>query len=116
MDKNALFKKESGFSLVEIIITLIIIGILASVAVAQFVTFSEASKTATCHANQVSIETAQTLFYTDYYLAGTGRYASDLDELTPYFGNDRLPICPKEGEYLILAAGRAACTLDEHQR
>lgn len=107
---------EDGFSLVEIVITLVIIGILASVAFAQFISFSESAKTATCRSNQTSIETAQTLFYTDHYLDGEGRYASDLDELIPYFGNGQLPVCPKEGEYQLLNGGKATCSLEEHQR
>jgi len=117
MDFFTRLKNEDGFSLVEIIITLIIVGILATVAVAQFVSFSDASKAAACQANQVSIETAQTLFYTDAYIAGSGYYATDLSELQPYFGNGRLPVCPdEEGEYVILSAGRATCTIEEHQR
>lgn len=107
---------ENGFSLVEIIIILIIVGILASVAFAQFVSFSEASKTAACHSNQISIETAQTLYYAENYLEGNGAYAENMEDLIPYFANDRTPVCPKEGEYQILSAGRAACSLPEHQR
>ncbi|NQT26041.1 prepilin-type N-terminal cleavage/methylation domain-containing protein [candidate division KSB1 bacterium] len=117
MDKNVIIKKEDGFSLVEIVIILIIVGILASVAFAQFISFSEASKTATCRANQISIETAQTLFYTEHYIAGDGRYASDMDELEPYFRGSRRPVCPiVGGEYQILNAGRATCSIAEHQR
>jgi prepilin-type N-terminal cleavage/methylation domain-containing protein len=117
MFKNIPIKNEDGFSLVEIVIVLIIVGILAAVAYTQFISFSEASKTATCQTNQTSIETAQTLYYTDHYLSGAGEYASDLDELTSYFGNDRLPVCPKEGgEYELLSQGKATCSLEEHQR
>ena len=117
MNKNVQIHKEEGFSLVEIVIILIIVGILAAVAMAQFISFSDASKIAACQSNQVSIETAQTLFFTDTYIAGNGRYATEISQLEPYFGNARLPSCPEEdGEYQILSEGRATCTVEEHQR
>lgn len=52
-----------GFTLVDLIITLVIIGILATVAAAKYNDMSSKAEAAACQTNQASIQTANQLFY-----------------------------------------------------
>ena len=112
--KQSLYKNEEGFTFIELVTTLVIIGILASAALARYLDLNQVAKAHTCIGNQIALETAQTLYYTECYLNGDGHYADELDQLAPYLNNNLLPYCPSGGEYIILPAGVVECSLDEH--
>jgi prepilin-type N-terminal cleavage/methylation domain-containing protein len=109
-------KHEKGFTLVELVITIVLIGILTAVMMALYKPFSEASEIAACKQNQMHIETAQAVFYMDKYLEHDGHYATTIEELGPYFPNGKLPKCPTNSNYRLLANGVAECEEPKHQR
>lgn len=61
-----LLKSNEGFSLVELMVVVAIIGILASVAIPNFRMYQAKSKTSEAKLALASVYTAETSFYTDY--------------------------------------------------
>ena len=107
-------KNQQGFSLIELILTIIIIGILAAIGYAQYVNLRTSSEAATCKANQMSLETCQGLYYIDHALNGNPHYTTDLDDLIPYM---KAQIdCPSGGTYKATSNGQIQCSITAHHR
>jgi prepilin-type N-terminal cleavage/methylation domain-containing protein len=111
-------RNSEGFSLVELIITLVLIGIIAAIAIVKYINLSDRSKAAICMANQYALESAQTIFYAAQILKNNNapQYASTLDELAPFVTNNTIPTCPLGFEYEIRPEGKIRCPDLEHQR
>ena len=115
MKMNLLKKiRSQGFTLVELIITIVIITILTSAAVLRCNDLSKAAELAACHTNQLSLKKAQTLFYAKSVVDQIGEKAEELAQLAPFL-NGEMPVCPAGGSYYITAQYKITCTLDEHQ-
>mgnify|MGYP003812187125 CR=1 FL=1 len=89
-------KKYYGFTLVELLLTIIIIGILSIIMVSLYSTSIDSSKIAQAKADILSIESAIQRFHTVYF-----RYPQSLNELT-----ERIPLSDPWGnpyQYLNIA-------------
>jgi len=114
---NKSFRNEQGFTLTEIIVILIIVSILATAALNRFIDMSKAANRAACKANQLALETAQTLLNAQSLIEnGESHYAADLNELKPYLRDNTIPSCPSGGSYVIGAKGSISCTISDHNR
>ena len=56
------FRKQEGFTLIELMIVVAIIGILAAIAIPNFMEYQRKSRTSEAKTNQMSIKTAQMTF------------------------------------------------------
>lgn len=107
---------QGGFTLVELIAVVVILGILVTVIWTRYIDFSQTTMTVACKTNQLSFDAAQTLYYAEHALNGEGSYATDIEDLVPYLTDDEVPVCPEGGTYSILPSSRVTCSLVAHKR
>lgn len=94
--------KRKGFTLVEIMIVVLIIGILLAIAVPNFMRARENSRTRTCIANLRQIEAAKEQWAMDNRQPGTAQAAwSDLVGTGANGYMKSQPVCPSGGTYTI---------------
>jgi len=91
-------KKSKGFTLVEIMIVVLIIGILLAIAVPNFVKARETSRTKTCVANLRQIEAAKEQACME--LQKDTSWAPAQADLSPDYVKT-WPSCPSGGTYAI---------------
>jgi prepilin-type N-terminal cleavage/methylation domain-containing protein len=106
--------RQAGFTLVEIMIVVAIIGLLAAIAVPNFVKARAASQKAACVMNLRAIEGAKATWALDAKKGNT-----DVPGDGDLFGLDKYirdkPSCPANGTYSINdVATRPTCTVPDH--
>jgi prepilin-type N-terminal cleavage/methylation domain-containing protein len=93
-------RKSRGFTLVEIMIVVLIIGILLAIAVPNFIKARESSRAKTCVANLRETESAKEQWAMENKMGPT-----DTPDWTDLVGPDaymkKQPECPSGGSYTI---------------
>ena len=109
-----LFKKNiKGFTLVELMVVVVILGILTSIAIPVYNTTQDRARLRACHANQRIIEgAAQQLVAEDKDLAACANSNEVYLLLKDYLLAE--PVCPAGGEYSLDDEGIVSCSNPEH--
>ena len=109
-------KGLGGFTLVEIMIVVAIVGLLAAIAIPNLLKASARSQATTCINNLRQLDTAIQQFSVE-----AGKHVGDIvnypDDLTPYIklnAQGQIPPCPANGTYSLNTVGTvpsAICSL-----
>lgn len=109
------YNSDNGFTLVELIMVIVIIGILSAVAVPKFVDLTGSANAAKCAANRGAINSALSMTYAAV-VASDPSQANWIVTAAPddsMFATGAIPECPTGGTYSY-SNGITSCDADGH--
>ena len=84
--------KQTGFTMIELVVVIVILGILAAMSIPKFLDLTDEAKQAVCDANAGSINAALSIAYTENAVNGLAVYPDNIDG--SLFAENVAPLCP----------------------
>jgi len=94
-------KKHKGFTLVEIMLVLVIIGMMAAIAMPAFIQARQTARRNTCVNNLRLISAAKEQAALENGFSETSVLTST--QILPYIKGNSMPLCPGNGVYTVNA-------------
>ena len=105
---------QRAFTLVEIMIVIAIIGLLAAIAIPNFLKHRAYTQMQACIANLSKLDATKELWGLEHGKA-TGSIATVDDLVGPDLYLKTMPTCPAKGNYLLMPIGtRPTCDIPDH--
>lgn len=105
-------RKEAGFTLVELLLVVVILGILAVIAIPRITTSATTARTNACATNIDTLNSQIELYRID-----SDEWPATLATLTgdPNYFPDNVPVCPSGGTYTMDGSTyRCSCSASGH--
>ena len=85
----SIIRSSEGFTLVELMLVIVILGVLSSAAIPRFVSVKSGAQEAACRQNLKSMATIEHM-----YFAENNSYTANVSELNTYLTNASVLQCP----------------------